>query len=353
MADSAGKNGSENPLISIVIPTCDRRGVLSRCLDALVEQTRSSYEILVVDDCSADDTPRYLATFAEQHPHLAFKWLRNEQHAGANASRNRAILESRGRFVAFLDCDCIARPDWLERLAAGFESEEIAAVTGMVEDAPAKNLFDLTFKGTHRIYGGGDATRLVAGNMCVRRDLLVRYRLEENRSRQPTTRDGRPDVSVSGRGDEEGLFLKLKAAGFRQRIAPDAVVVHEHHLDGKAFVRQAYRGGAAAARLVYVYRLRQRMDMLPFLLAYASLPLGLIDERLFGLPALFMIAALAAITYNDLFRKRKTLIETLLTFPLLVFYYHIRLAGYIIESLRLRLTPHDLRRVRLHDFVDV
>jgi glycosyltransferase involved in cell wall biosynthesis len=351
MADATVPDTDVDHLVSIVIPTCDRAAILARCLEALIHQTHASCEIIVVDDCSSDGTADVLSEFGQAHPAVAFRWFRNPTHAGANASRNLGIRQARGSLVAFLDADCIAREDWLERLVAGFESEEVAAVTGMVEDAPAENIFDLTFKGTHRVHGRGEATRLVAGNMCVRRELLLRYRLEENRSQQPKTADGRPDVSVSGRGDEEGLYLKLRAAGYRVRVTPDAVVLHEHHLNGRSFLRQAFRGGASAARLVWIYRLRQRMDMLPFMLAYATLPLGFAGAWLFLVPGLFMLAALAAITYNDLFRKRKTVGETILTFPLLVLYYHFRLAGYVWESTRLRMTSHNLQRVDLRRLI--
>jgi len=335
------------PLVSVVIPTCNRREMLSRCLEALLAQTHQDFEVIVVDDFSSDDTPQFLASFAANHEILSLRFFRNEHHAGANASRNRAILAAQGKYVAFLDNDCIARPDWLEKLTAGFSSVRVAAVTGMVEDAPPENIYDLAFKGTHRLGGDGPARRLVAGNMCVRRDLLLKYRLDEDRAKQPRTKQGDPDITVSGRGDEEGLFLLLRAAGYEQRVVSDAVVFHEHHLTGRSFFRQALRGGRSAARLVYKYHLPPRLDLLPFILAYATLPLVLFKAWLILVPLFFFLTALAAITYNDLCRKGKTVGETIKSFPVLVLYYHVRMAGYLWESLRLRLTSHGIQRVRL------
>jgi hypothetical protein len=66
-------------------------------------------------------------------------------------------------------------------------------------------------------------------------------------------------------------------------------------------------------------------------------------------PLAFFGAALAAVTYNDLARKGKTLSETIRSFPMLVVYYHLRLCGYVLETLRLYLTRHGLRRVRLSE----
>ena len=340
-------NDVPKPLVSIVIPTCDRREIIARGLEALAQQTYANLEVIVVDDFSADGTPEMLDEMAGRHLRLHLRCLQNESHLGANPSRNRGIEAAGGEFVAFLDSDCIAEPDWLERLLAGFASERVAAVSGRVVDLPPTNIYELTFKGTHRLHRDGPAHRLVAGNMCVRRPLLLKYRLDEDRATPLRNTDGRPETGVSGRGDEEGLYLLLRAAGYEMRIVTDAVVRHEHPLDRRRFFRQAFRGGRSAARLVYKYYLPQRIDMLPFLLTYLTVPLMLLHPWLAAVPSFFFAGALAAITYNDLVRKGKTVGETLRTFPLLLVFYHVRLAGYALELLRLRLTRHGLTRVRL------
>lgn len=335
-------------LASVVVPTCNRRDHIVRCLEGLARQTYANFEILVVDDCSADDTPAVLREFAERHPDLSFQALRNEPQAGANPSRNRAIRAARGEIVAFLDDDCVPEPDWLEKLIRGFSSARVAAVTGLVLDPPATNIYELTFKGTHRMSRRGPTRRLAGCNMGVRRELLLEYRLDEDRSEPLRTSSGQPDVTVSGRGDEEGLYQLLRAAGYEQLVEPDAVVLHSHPLSRGAFFRQAFRGGRSAARLVYKFYLPQRFDMLPFMLTYLTLPLVLLHVWLVAIPLFFFAGALGAITYNDLVNKGKTVGEVIRSFPMLVVYYHVRLGGYILESLRLRLTRHDLERIHLN-----
>lgn len=352
MTQSSDDSGHPPTRVSIVIPACNRADVLSRCLAALAEQSFREFEIVIIDDASTDETPSVIQGFKPERADIRIIGLRNESHAGANPSRNRGVAAASGELIAFLDCDCIAEPAWLEHLIAPFSNDTdnlVAGTTGMVLDAPARSLFDLTFKGTHRIHDAGDASRLIAGNMCIRRDLLMRYRLDEDRAERLQRTDGTPDVSVSGRGDEEGLHLILRAAGYRLKAVPDAVVLHEHHLDGRAFFRQAFRGGRSAARLVYKYALPQRIDMLPFILTLVTVPLGIAWRPLFILPMLFFLSGVAALVYNDLFRKRKSLVETLVTFPLLLTYYMIRLTGYLFDSIRLRVTRHNVGRVRLAD----
>jgi len=63
MSRTPQETNTDRPLVSAVIPTCDRRDVLQRCLEALVNQTSSNYEVIVVDDCSTDATAGIAAEF--------------------------------------------------------------------------------------------------------------------------------------------------------------------------------------------------------------------------------------------------------------------------------------------------
>lgn len=335
---------TEAPRVSIVIPTCNRARPLMRCLESVASQSHDNYEVVVVDDGSRDSTPADLQRFQAEHPELPMTILVNETNTGANPSRNRAVGACSGQLVAFLDDDCIAAQNWLGQLVRPFADPHVAAVAGMVESSPPGNVFELTLKGKHRVAGRRYPNRLVGTNMCVRRSLLLQFLFDEDRADATAVHRGVPDASVSARSDEEGLYLSLKRAGHAQRIAPGARVVHEHPCDSRTFFRYAYRSGKAAARLVYKYRLMPRLDMLPLMLAYGSLPLIAAHRNLAIVPGVFFAAALAAIVYNDLARKKKKLWETLVTFPLLLAYYHLRLVGYVGESIRLRVAKHGIRR---------
>ena len=323
---------SPEPTVSVVIPTRDRRDALRRCLESLAAQTHPSFEVVLVDDFSSDGTPEFLRQFGGEHPGLKLRSLRTETNIGANQSRNRGIRAARGELVAFTDSDCVAKPDWLERLAGPFSDPHLAAVTGLVELPLPSNVFELTYRGSNRVVDKGYVTRLVAGNMCIRRRLLLEHPLDE-------------DLKYGC--DEEGLYLRLRAAGYQQRLVPDAIVRHEHHFTGRSLLRHARIGGAGAAWLVYKYHLPPRLDLLPFMLTYLTLPLALVDSRLALIPAFFFAGAMAAIAYNDLFRKRKTIGETLLSFPVLLAYYHVRLVGYVGYAIALRLGRHNITRHRL------
>ncbi|UCC32146.1 MAG: glycosyltransferase family 2 protein, partial [Phycisphaerales bacterium] len=180
MTETTHERSAEPPMVSVVIPTRDRRQALEKCLKALAEQTYPDYEVVVVDDGSSDGTPQFVQRFASDHSGMRLRCLENDTHIGANRSRNRGIGVAEGRFVAFIDSDCVAEPDWLEELARGFDSQCVAAVTGTVRNPPPANIYELTYRGTNRVHGSPYVTRLVGCNMGIRRDLLMQYPLDED-----------------------------------------------------------------------------------------------------------------------------------------------------------------------------
>lgn len=331
-------------MVSVVIPTCNRRAILSRCLAALADQTFADFEIIVVDDCSTDNTIEMLTSLSGDRPSLRLRWFRHERHAGANAARNRGIQEARGEIVAFLDSDCIAEADWLEKLVAGFDAEDVAAVTGLVTEPPPGNVYELALAGTCRVHGRGDAPRLVGGNMAVRRALLAGHGFDEDTQWRSQMRGETVDSPVC---DEESLFLMFRAQGRRMRVVPDARVMHVHAYDRKSFFRHALAGGKAAAFLVHKYHLPPRLDVLPLLLAYITVPLAMTTGLAQWTPLVFVSASIAAIGFNERTRKGKSTLQTLWLLPLMLLYYHVRVFAYFRESVLLSLRIKRVDRVRL------
>lgn len=330
--------------VSVVIPTCNRREILGRCIEALAAQTLDGFEVIVVDDCSSDDTLEMLASFARENPGLRLRWLRNDDHLGANVSRNRGIEAAQGRIIAFLDSDCIAHPDWLRNLIAALDQDSVAAATGLVTDPPHRNIFELALAGTCRVHGNGEAPRLVGGNMAVRREILQEYGFDEDKRWKSEIHGGAVESPVC---DEESLYLRLRDKGHSMRVVRDAVVLHEHHYDREGFLKHALSGGRAAAFLVYKYRLFPRLDVLPLLVAYASLPLVLFRGPAQWTPLALFAVACVAICYNELHRKGKSVSQCLYVLPVMFAYYHLRTFAYWFETLRLHLGWRKAERVWL------
>lgn len=92
--------------VSVVIPAYNSAQTLGRALASVRRQTLRPGEILIVDDCSTDDTPRIVAAYAD----IGARLITLTQRGGASNARNVGVREARGEFVAFLDAD----DEWLE-----------------------------------------------------------------------------------------------------------------------------------------------------------------------------------------------------------------------------------------------
>ena len=128
-AEGAEQTG---PIVSIIIPTRNRSTMLGQCLAALPAGARDlkSPEVIVVDDCSSDDTNKVVDQFCS-----ATRWparrLRQDHPLGANAARNAALQIARGEVIVFIDDDVLVPEGWLLKLLSGL-SENFPIASGPV-----------------------------------------------------------------------------------------------------------------------------------------------------------------------------------------------------------------------------
>src|SRR4051812_8939960 len=100
---------SADPLVSVVIPTYNRAGIIGRTIDNIFEQTYRRFELIVVDDGSTDDTPATLAKYGSR-----IRAIR-QNNAGPAIARNRGAAAAVGEIIAFQDSDDLWNPKKLER----------------------------------------------------------------------------------------------------------------------------------------------------------------------------------------------------------------------------------------------
>ena len=107
-------------LVSVVIPTHNRRALLARLLESLSEQTLdpSRYEVHIVHNYTPDGTQEFAQEWCARQPFRAFYYRKN--YDGPTRSRAFGAQSSVGRFIAFIDDDCVATPGWLEAGVAAF-----------------------------------------------------------------------------------------------------------------------------------------------------------------------------------------------------------------------------------------
>jgi len=102
-----------NDLVSIIMPAYNCGRFVEETIRSVQAQTHKNWEIIFVDDCSTDDTVRKVLELRETDSRI--KLFQNQRNSGAAVSRNNALREAKGRWIAFLDSDDLWEPTKLEK----------------------------------------------------------------------------------------------------------------------------------------------------------------------------------------------------------------------------------------------
>ena len=108
------------PLVSVVIPTFNRKELLEKSIESVLAQTLNDFELFIVDDASTDGTAEWLMKNVNLDKRIHV--IRLPVNRGCNAARNVAVSRARGRYLAFLDDDDLFLPERLELTVAKFET---------------------------------------------------------------------------------------------------------------------------------------------------------------------------------------------------------------------------------------
>jgi glycosyltransferase involved in cell wall biosynthesis len=121
---------SANPLVSVVVPSYNRSAVLPLCLRALAKQTYTPIEVIVVDDCSTDDSAQL--AYAEGATVLC-----TPTNSGAAAARNLGASHASGQFLLFVDGDIALEPEAVANAVSTLQSDPgLGAVGGILSPEP-------------------------------------------------------------------------------------------------------------------------------------------------------------------------------------------------------------------------
>lgn len=99
-------------LVSVIMPAYNVGAYIEESIKSVQAQTYTNWELIIVDDCSTDNTVEEINNFLEDK---RIRFLRNERNSGAAVSRNYALREATGKWIAFLDADDVWLPEKLEK----------------------------------------------------------------------------------------------------------------------------------------------------------------------------------------------------------------------------------------------
>lgn len=211
------------PLVSIVIPTFNRAALLLETLSALVMNTDIPYEVIVVDDCSSDNTPALL----DKTHNISI--VRNQKNQDFIVSCNLGAQQARGTYVLFLNNDVRVTSGWLRKLVETVQINEDCLAVGPKIVQPDGYLQEcgsiLWPDGTTCGYGRGDYPYLPQYNFvrevdfCSGACLLVDRVLFERLG-------GFDELYRPAYYEEADLGFAVRKAGYKVLVQPAATVCH-------------------------------------------------------------------------------------------------------------------------------
>lgn len=115
-------NIQKEPVVSVVMPSFNTGVYIGESIASVIGQTYANWELIIVDDCSNDDTKTVIESFNDNR----IKFFQNDINSGAAISRNKAIREAKGKYITFLDSDDLWKTDKLKKQVTFMEDNGYA-----------------------------------------------------------------------------------------------------------------------------------------------------------------------------------------------------------------------------------
>jgi GT2 family glycosyltransferase len=219
--------------VSLYIPCYNVAATLERCLDSVLRQTVPVAEILLVDDGSRDDT-------LERARRYDVRILQHEQNRGLAAARNTAFRAAGSDLVAALDADCVAAPDWLERLLPFFVDPQVGAAGGRLAEAVQRSPGD-RWRAAHMAQAWGPR-RIIDPRFMYGNNIVLR--------RAAVLAAGGYDEQYRTNGEDVDMSGRLRRMGYRTVYEPSARVEHLRE-DSVASILRTYWRYQSSGSLAY------------------------------------------------------------------------------------------------------
>jgi GT2 family glycosyltransferase len=197
--------------VTVYIPCYNAERYLKDCLEAVLQQTYSPDEVLVIDDGSTDHT----AEIASRYPDPV-RVIQHQKNKGLAAARNTAVLNSRNEWIASVDADVVPAQDWLEKLVERIRGDAIAGAGGKLIERFQRKLAD-RWRASHMAQNWGDNPNEEPSSLFGSNTLFKVSAIKGVGLYNEVFRTNYEDVD---------LCLRLLKRGFRLYYTPHAVCYH-------------------------------------------------------------------------------------------------------------------------------
>ena len=281
--------------LTIVILTYNSESTISECLDSLAAQNNQNFKLIIVDDESTDNTIKLIKTYCSK---LSISILKNGSHSIA-IGRNIGLQTSETEFVAFMDSDDSALPEWTETIIKSFEKNQyLAIISGVyltdystntsqaiaLNDAAIRELF---YANSFPFYGG---------NCAFNRKLVGSYFFNE-------------DFKYS---EDLEIASRIKQ-NYQWQHIPSMRINHQSRDNFKEYACQMFR--YSQWKFYYGYKVKDYrfIDFIPLSIIILSIILSIIFGSLFPLLTILLFSFAESIFI--IIYKRPSFIISILTFP--------------------------------------
>lgn len=266
----------DNPLLSIILPCYNEEDVLQNCLDCIKKQTYLKYEIIIIDDGSADSSAEIIKNFINNNKIIRIKLLKG-QHQGPGTARNIGASQAKGKILVFIDADVHIKEDYLE------------GITKLIRDGK-----------THGTMYGYEENINYSENLWARCYGKVRWNAYNERQRtypvysailkSEFDRVGGFDID-RGYGEDHTIFYKL---GIPATMVPVASYHKNPNSISKSFIDFLWYGRGIPQRMLDAgdpslrKKIRIFIALLPFIIIFFVLAIKFLGG---GMTSLLFIAA--------------------------------------------------------------
>ena len=207
--------------VSVIVPVWNGRELLERLLASLKRQTYPIAEILIVDNGSEDGAP-------EMAERAGARVIRMGWNAGFARAVNRGVQQARGEWLALVNSDVEAEPDWLEKLMQASAQPDTWFITGKIFNASQRDRIDGTYDAMCR---GGVAVRVGRGRLdgplfSIARAIWFAPATAAIYRAALFRRIGPLEESFESYLEDVEFGLRGACLGYAGRYAPDAVAYH-------------------------------------------------------------------------------------------------------------------------------
>lgn len=226
------------PLVSIITPSFNSANYISNTIDSILSQTFTEWELLIIDDCSTDDSIEIITEWCKKDSRINLIQL--HENSGAAVARNSGIEVARGRYIAFLDSDDKWLPNKLEKQLKFMQ----------------KNNYDFTYTAYNKVTPDGTILgEMGVPNKLQYSDLLKKCEIGCLTAMYDTARLGKIYMPLIRKRQDLGLWLRILketkyAYGLNEILA--SYTVRNNSISSNK--RQA---------AMYTWKLYREVEMLP------------------------------------------------------------------------------------------